>query len=849
MSLRAAIFACAFFAATLSALAAQYNGSWKCVPLDCRTIALSGDYSECLEAEISVEEESVPNFLRGKALSWKEKAFANANAARVIAERRPALVRMFRDNPKISVSSNLPEKISVESTGFWLSSAGLLRGRVSVGIIPLKNAQIVYHLFLTFNRPIENGEVLKISLPTGEVAEYRARPDTEASALFKYNQVAYAPSAGKKYAYIGAWLGTAGAMPLRKYDGKPFEVADASNGKTVFEGRLSARADVSASDGVPFTGEETLEADFSELKAEGKYFLKIDGIGRSGDFKISAKDAELSFYVRARGLFHKRCGIDRHPPQTFWESKKCHGKIFRGTFPPHAEHYSADPKRGCGFFDANGNSVSVNHFALIEQNAPSSPESVECVGGWHDAADYDRRPMHLEIIGDLAAVYMLRPENFTDGQLNIPESGNSVPDILDEAVWGLKHLLALQNSDGSVGTWIETMRHPRADECLSPDKDPCVFYLSCATRASSMEYAAYAASLALALKKSGAVSVAEEFAASALRAWEFAVNPKNRAFKIYKYGGKTVFYKEAKNPPPEFVAKAAIALSAYSGRREYAEFAANFVSEAVGRMKKLSWKWSPFIWIEGELYPDACKPLEGLIAKRRQMLLDKADKMLAAQSNNYPYRTIWFSAKSPWVHTMAWGTFHQLRLARTLVFAHAITGGREYLDAARIAEDFQNGANPLGISMTSGLGEKYPARFLDLASYSDSAAEFVPGITPYFNTFGIDKNAARLVYGLFMPPEKLAGFRGASASLLPSEGLSEDECLAAISKSFPVWRRWINLEEHSVPSSEYSVWETVAPAAAVSGYLLEGAGTPQAEWTQKRPAANIKKLKGYTLLP
>lgn len=849
MRLRTVITACAFLAATLSAFAAQYRGNWKCVPLDSRTIALSGDYSKCLEDEIEAEAESFPNFALEKVLSWKEKAFANANAARVICERRPALVGMLRDNPKIAVSSNLAEEIALASAGFWLSSTGLLRGKTSVGEIPLKNAEVVYHLFLTFSRPIENGEVLKISLPTGESLEYRHRPDTEASALFKYNQVAYSPSAGKKYAYVGAWLGTAGAMPLHKYAGKPFEVVDASDGKTVFTGKLSARADVSASNGVPFTGEETLEADFSELKTEGKYFLKVGGIGRSGEFKISAKDAAQSFYVRARGLFHKRCGIDKRPPQTFWESKKCHGKIFRGTFPPHAEHYAADKKRGSGFFDANGNSLSVNHFALIEQNAPSKPESVECVGGWHDAADYDRRPMHLEIVGDLAAVYMLRPENFTDAQLNIPESGNSIPDILDEAVWGLKHLLALQNRDGSVGTWIETTCHPRADECLSPDKDPCVFYLSCATCASTMEYAAHAASLALALKKCGANFLAEKFAASALRAWNFAANPKNRAFKIYKYNGKPLFYKEAKNPPPEFVVKAALALSAYTGSREYAESAAAFVADAEERMKKLSWKWSPFIWIEGELYPDACKPLEGLIAKRRQMLLDEADKMLAAQANNYPYRTIWFAAKSPWVHTMAWGRFHQLRLARTLVFAHAITGGRKYLDAAHIAEDFQNGANPLGISMTSGLGEKYPVRFLDLASYSDYVAEFAPGITPYFNTFGIDKNAAHLVYGLFMPPEKLARFRGASVSLLPSEGLSEGECTAALSKIFPVWRRWINLEEHSVAASEYSVWETVAPAAAVSGYLLEGVVAPQVEWTQRRPAANIKNLKGYTLLP
>lgn len=143
MRLHTLITACAFLAATLSAFAAQYRGNWKCVPLDSRTIALSGDYSKCLEDEIEAEAKSFPNFALEKVLSWKEKAFANANAARVICERRPALVGMLRDNPKIAVSSNLAEEIALASAGFWLSSTGLFRGKTSVGEIPLKNAEVV----------------------------------------------------------------------------------------------------------------------------------------------------------------------------------------------------------------------------------------------------------------------------------------------------------------------------------------------------------------------------------------------------------------------------------------------------------------------------------------------------------------------------------------------------------------------------------------------------------------------------------------------------------------------------------------------------------------------------------
>ena len=167
---------------------------------------------------------------------------------------------------------------------------------------------------------------------------------------------------------------------------------------------------------------------------------------------------------------------------------------------------------------------------------------------------------------------------------------------------------------------------------------------------------------------------------------------------------------------------------------------------------------------------------------------------------------------------MAWGNAHPLRRAMTLVAAHKITGKEKYLAGVYLANDFHNGANPLGRSMTSGLGKVYPAVFLDLVSYADNAGEFVPGITPYGNTFGLDKNAVKMVY-----KEK--------------------------ADDLPVFRRYVNLEFLSVPASEYSVWETIAPAAASSGYLIEKPSLPSVELKNRKPAGDYRKLPGYRALP
>ncbi len=69
---------------------------------------------------------------------------------------------------------------------------------------------------------------------------------------------------------------------------------------------------------------------------------------------------------------------------------------------------------------------------------------------------------------------------------------------------------------------------------------------------------------------------------------------------------------------------------------------------------------------------------------------------------------------------------------------------------------------------------------LDLPSYVDGIAEYVPGITPYRWNYGMPPKAVEMVYG-------------------------GNKSLAT---RCPVWRRWGNIENQTVAASEYTVWET-----------------------------------------
>lgn len=706
---------------------------------------------------------------------------------------------------------NVP-MLKIEKSGYWRKENGLRRNRN--GDI-LRIPEITSYFYLFLNRDVQASESIELRLPNDTYLSLRYDPERP-TPVIKINQLGNGRTQERKYAYAGEWCGTAGALSLNHLEGKEFELIRVSDRVTVFLGTIRMRCKDPCYQGkIPFTGEEVAELDYSAWNTSGRYFIRIPGIGRSMEFAIGPQPLNEAFYIHARGLYHKRCGIAKESPFTAWRSPACHRTVIRGRFPGNADHYRKGKEPDRGFFDRRGNRIEVRPFELIKTNPPYQRETISAPGGWHDAADYDRRPYHLRIVSDLAAVYLLKPENFVDGQLNIPESGNGIPDILDEAAWGLKHLLALQQPDGGVGCWVETTGHPQPGDGM-PDVDPYIYYASAPSRNSTLKYAAAASTLALALKRAGAAEGSAQWLESAVRAWKFAADPKRRLAAAFQYQGTVILYREEPELAAESFLQTGLNLFLLTGNENYLRTLETEKTRLLESFKRDFWRWSPLSWMNLHLFVQP--ELSELLAEYRKVILRNAKKMLQEQESAYPYRTPWYAADAGWVHSMAWGNFHPLRRAMTLIAAHALTGEREFLAGAFLANDFHNGANPTGMSMTSGLGRVYPAVFLDLISYADDVSEFVPGITPYGNTFGLDRNAVKTVYG-------------------------------DLAERLPIWHRRVNLEFLSVPSSEYSVWETIAPAAVVTGYLIEEPSLPTDELRNRKPADEFRKLPGYRALP
>ena len=194
-----------------------------------------------------------------------------------------------------------------------------------------------------------------------------------------------------------------------------FVIWDAVSGEQVFAGKSLYTAKSEWSDKTRTT------LDFSAVTTPGKYILKVNGA--SVTFLI--KDSVLSPLADAalKSFYYQRTAM------------------------PIEEQYAGQWHRMAGHPD--------NH-VLIHPSAasPDRPAGtiVSSSKGWYDAGDYNKYIVNSGYsIGLIQSIYQLFPDYFSRQKINIPESNNHTPDLLDEMQFNLDWLLTMQDpEDGGV---------------------------------------------------------------------------------------------------------------------------------------------------------------------------------------------------------------------------------------------------------------------------------------------------------------------------------------------------------------------------------------------------------------
>jgi len=787
---------------------AEVPGVWRATALDPSTVVLQGDYIDRERAAFAMTDDE--RSLGG----WKFDAAFKKSGVQALAHRPDT-------EAKLKAGPYAAEGAKVAAFAWWKYPIGAKRFPGKDGkpkAVPC--ADVMETVYLKLAAPMAAGACVTFALPTGEKVAFAYEPEKTPTPMIKVNQVGYAPSQGKKFAYLGMWLGpTFGAYEPK--EGLAFELVDAAGGSVVKTGPVVFRVPDYERDGATFFGEKTYEMDFSDVTKPGRYFVRVPGVGRSWEFPIDESAVAEAFAVHMKGLYHQRCGCEKTADLTYWTDKACHTDVVRGVQPSNEWEY-----REC-FTDKDGKKIKTTHFSVLTAMTRDFTEHLSLPGGWHDAADYDRRPMHLGIVNSLAALYLMRSDSFTDGQLAIPERANGIPDILDEAEWGLRHLRAGQQKDGGVGTWIETRCHPSPNDGVMPSGDKLVYCLAKATRSSSLEYASHAALLARAFLKVGtpkAQEVALAYKKSAIAAFKFSRRPVGEPVKM-RSGWQPdkeveVTYNEPEALEANEIVKACVNLYVLTQKPAYLDVMDGVRKEYEQNSNKAGWRMgaerhAEFLFTE--IDDPRYKAVRDFWNKR---ILGEADQMVAQEEGptSYAYRIPWYDHGDWRASHMPWGNCHPLRRAKTLCYAHALTGEKRYLDAAYLANDYHNGCNPNGTTWTSGLGKVYPVSYLSIVSVNDGIDEYVPGITPYRCTYGI-------------------------APAVRQQAWDNDKALMR----WPFFRQYPNVEEFSVANSEFTVWETIAPAAFTTGYLMRpGAKVP---FVKRVPAKSRRDLPGYWAMP
>jgi endoglucanase len=320
--------------------------------------------------------------------------------------------------------------------------------------------------------------------------------------------------------------------------------------------------------------------------------------------------------------------------------------------------------------------------------------SLDVRGGWYDAGDHGKYVVN----GALAAWQLLdlyEQSGAADKALRIPEAGNGIPDVLDEARWELEFALRMQVPAGR--TLAGMVHHKIHDEKwtglpLAPAADPQQRYLYPPSTAATLNLAAVGARCARVYARWD-----RAFASKCRAAAETAWNAARQHPALYApAGGEGGGAYDDSKVTDEF-SWAAAELFATTGKASYKKFVTTSLEAADG-----------FSWQETGGLADlalARVPWRLSIVDRwnvRRRIAQAADAYLAdlrAQGYANPYKP----ADGKYVWGSNSGTANN---AMILAIAADLTGRPAYRSAALESLDYLLGRNAVGLSYVTGYGER-----------------------------------------------------------------------------------------------------------------------------------------------
>ncbi|MDG5767672.1 glycoside hydrolase family 9 protein [Balneolales bacterium ANBcel1] len=500
------------------------------------------------------------------------------------------------------------------------------------------------------------------------------------SEAIHLNQIGFHPDAPKKAVVT---------------EGEPdvFYILSPDFEDTLYTGRLGRLKEA------PNSGERVRIADFSELRTSGTYILWVTKLGYSYPFTIAPRIYEEAAKASLKSYYHQRMSI------------------------PISERYGGVWARPAGHPDT----LVVIHPSAATPERPAG-STISAPKGWYDAGDYNKYSVNSGItMGTMLSLYEDFPEYMSTFDVDIPETGNGMPDVLNEVLWNLRWYLNMQDPyDGGVYHKLTTANF---EGRVMPAEATSTRYVIQKSVTGTLNFAAVMAQSARAFEKYEDVvpGLADSCLAAAEHAWEWAMNNPRKLYnqnimnERYNPDILTGAYGDG-DPSDEFI-WAAAELFVTTGNPKYYDAVDLFPDGELtvpnwGNVQALAY------YTLARFAPELPDVASGDIPQVEKLIVDLADRLVSGASRT-GYDTVIDGDESNYV----WGSSGVAgNQGVALIQAWRLTGDRTYLDYAQANLDYLLGRNATGYSFLTGFGFKTPMDIHHRPSDARANVPPVPGL-------------------------------------------------------------------------------------------------------------------------
>ncbi|MDX2185767.1 MAG: glycoside hydrolase family 9 protein [Opitutaceae bacterium] len=584
-------------------------------------------------------------------------------------------------------------------------------------------------LFLRLPERLKSGEAytLEVSAKTHtdkESVDFVYDPTSQQSEAVHVNIIGYTPASPIKSADLYLWLGDGGPRNYSTFEGNTVWLVDTTTGERHAAGKVKfGKKKGPDSGGHNLTGSDVWHADFSDFTKPGTYRLAIDRVGASAPFEIKPDVWQLPFRTSVLGYYYMRIGepkdarvpAPRQPRFLPGEDPKVF-TVYLTDFDPFDPEWKT--LKGDVWDEPHFKPAAKSYFN--QRRLPGNPTNPKAAGGHSDALDWDRHLAHVSDAYDLLLPYLMSRGALSDDATGIRESGNGIPDLIDEARNEVDMFLSLRDPDGGYGQGL-----------TNPTTEKTIMYQAGSTTMAAWANAANAAMLAEAFRVAGNAELSAVYRDAALEALAVANRQKNHQLDDLQEVGDVAMRGR------DFQQMAAAYLYNLTGDKKWEDL---FVAESVAKNgpvfleKKGAWvqTWASVAYLlspHSQHHPKLVKHLRESF--RKQALEDNVvwmDKRPSRRSSNNNH----------------WQTAHNVT---PVAIAHLLSTDegekRRFLASLTLEADWGLGRNPSNMVEMTGLGSRCVVNCYTTGR-NDGTPGLHPGHTPYHNLdpWGFDNNGS-----------------------------------------------------------------------------------------------------------